>query len=544
MNDEVVLENKVKKFVRKKAYLMFLKGLKNISFKNYLLVRIYYFIMRSGYRNFLKRIILSKNEFNNKQLKNLSNIYNYSIHVKSFFRRFENRKKYLIANHNSLLFLTYNLKKKFFTMIKRYSHNSKVYKDKVSHLYTDYLKESVIKYLRKFYYNRYNRSIVRKFILTRAFKKLKEKMGRTSKPLSDTIVQSRLILTWRTFKNSLNNAKRINLAKKALYRSQLRFFFKMVYRKVKGYTKVVSGLMSHTRVLINNKIKLFFNKIKNSLGLKKLLFGKFICLSDKLTLMYKKVYFRSLYQDYIEAIENEYKLEKCFYERLFYKKLRLYINTKKRLHSGITAIRLDDSLKKRVYSSFFKSVQRSHELSNESRMADRFRTKQHYRNLFNLVRDSYYIYIAEKEKYIKALLNFRKNYIKKLFKALIANRLYQLNKKKEYEEVFNFRNRVIEENMMRLLISNCTREMKQKDDIITNLYVKRTTRGIKTVLKWYQILKNRIAMKKINKTTVKLETTIPVPLTQNKSEFEKDIDILLSLRNKKRERPKSININN
>jgi hypothetical protein len=544
MNDEG-LNIKINKFIRRKTYIAVLKGLKMISDKKYMLIRVYYFIMKNSYKNFLTRIVLAKNNMNNTALKKLSVLYNYTIHIKSFFRWFENRKRDLQSKKDSLVFLSYKLKTKFFQMIKKYYYSLKVYRDKVSYIYTNYLKERVLKYLKRFYYNRYNRAIVRKFILTQFFKKLHYlcKAVKAYKPLTGTIITTQQLMALKAFRYRLNLAYCTRLSSNTIRRSMLKFVFRTFLSKVKRYNKIIGKLERNIKQLTNDKINTFFNKVRNRLSIKKQLHSKAICLNDKVNKISKQLYFRNFYNFYTERLEKEYYQVKKFYERLFYMKLKYYTYLDKRLLTAVYSVRTDNCLIKQLYKTFFKNFQKQYELHKNKNKANEFRKLQLARKFLDMLREIYIIHITEKEKYIKALLNFRKNFIRKLFNALINNQQYQLDKRRRYNEVFKLRHNVIEENMIRLLISNCTKEMKQKDDIITNLYVKRTTRGIKTVLKWYQILKSRINMKRLNKKQPN-ENKSEQMLLIDKIELEKDVETLLTLRNKKRERPKLINIIN
>jgi hypothetical protein len=543
---------KINKIVRKRVFIDMLKGLKSISEKNYLVIRIYYFIMRNNFRNFLKRIVLCKNEINNKELKKLSLLYNYTITVRSFFKKFERRKNFEIKNRQSLFFYSYKLRQRFFYMIKRYAHDMKIYNKTVSHIYSDYLLESIIKYLRKFYYNRDMRSVIRNFILNKYFKKLTVRSDKQAVQVNAVMRRTRWLFLWKLFKNKIRlaNANRLSKLSKRLGTTKyyLRLYLHRI-RREKITSKNLKSKISHFKA---KSYFLFFARVVNRLKISKQISSKIICLSDKITQYCKKLFFSDLITYNEIDISEEFFKNKNYFERIYYKKVKLRVSAKKKFKKNKSQFNfMTNTIYHTVtYKNFFKNIQQIFKLKRRVTQADKFKNLNLMRNFFDNLLNVCYLYLNEKGKYITALLTFRKNFISKFFNALKMNRELRLNQRIEYDRVFQLRNKVIEENMFRLLISNCTKEMKQKDDIKTNLYIKRTTRGIKTALKWYQKLKSRILSKKLNQSKIAQHHggVINPPLVQQNNDIidkkddglKSDLNILLSLRNKKREAPKNL----
>jgi hypothetical protein len=542
---------KIELFIKRKSFTNLLKGLKTISQQNYLLIQIYCFLMKNIFRAFLKRIILSKNEKNNGELKKLSSLYNYTIHVRSFFKTLADRKTYLMKKRDGLLFYNYKTKMKFFWVLNKFGYNMKIYREKVCQIYSNKLKENILKYLRKFYYNKYTRNTIKKIVYKKVFDLLRLKLAslKLVKPVAFKINPARKLFVWKSFKQSLKSSAQIDKIENKLKNAEIKLFTKLFFYKLGRFKNIRENIQRRSKRIINKKLLVFFERVCKRLSTKNKISSKIICLSTKITDYFKGFFFGIIYSDYLDKLQHENSLNKLFYERLYFKKLKLVVNEKKRFSA--LKILADNKTSKQIYlfKQFLRNIQKSLKVKIIISKADIFRFKKLSKDFFELIKTSFTIYSQEKEKYIKALLCFRKNYIEKLFSTLKLNKQIRNAKRSEYNKLFQQRKNVIEEYMFRLLISNCTKEMKQKDDLVTNLYIKRTTRGVKTALKWYQIMKNRITLKKVNNiksVNFKAESDIardnlvlPQQQAYNKN-IDKDIDLLVNLRNKKRERPRSI----
>ncbi len=185
--------------------------------------------------------------------------------------------------------------------------------------------------------------------------------------------------------------------------------------------------------------------------------------------------------------------------------------------------------------------------------------------LFDIFKNNFNSMLEKKQKYILSLLSFRKNYIKKLFNALRLNKIIRKNKKKQYQSIKEQRDSIIFSTLIQMLITNVSKAISYKEEIIKNLYIKRSSRGIQTALLWFKKLKNKIRMKKLsmqpqnpqfvsNKIeseqmslspcfqydSIKILKSEKLTVPKHKENVLEDINLLITLKNKRRFLPKKI----
>ena len=128
---------------------------------------------------------------------------------------------------------------------------------------------------------------------------------------------------------------------------------------------------------------------------------------------------------------------------------------------------------------------------------------------------------------------------KKLFNTLKLYKIHKSNKKNEYKYIIATRNEIISNHLLENLIVLYSKHLQVKEEMISKEFINKSTRGIRTVLIWYNKLKSQIFLRKATQdnSSIKFESN-----PKNEKKFLDDFAALKSLRNKKRTAPIKLNI--
>ena len=145
----------------------------------------------------------------------------------------------------------------------------------------------------------------------------------------------------------------------------------------------------------------------------------------------------------------------------------------------------------------------------------------------------------KKEKFIKGVsfMNFQLK--KKFYTTLKLYRIHRTNKKNEYKYILNTRNEIISKHLLENLIVLYSKHLQVKEELISQNFINKSKRGIRTVLIWYNKLKSKMLLRKVNNTHITPES---ISNKTNENKFLADFAALKSLRNKKRTAPIKLNI--
>jgi len=575
------MDNSIKTEIVKKCFLRFLKIIKKKTEKKYFLINIYYFIIRTNFRKLLKNVE-EKIESNN--LNKLALSLNYTQHTKKFYaliknKSFDNKKSQFSSFKTKLKLLACkeiyqkNLKIKIFDYFKVMIKEAKIQENNLSKLLilcSQYFTSILLKRMKAVSGKKFLKFKKGIFFKMNSLRKLKVF---SRKELQGLEIDRRIRRFG--FKNKINSFfKKIrfiqasSLPNENLKICSLKFYFFKYIKQIHHNIKINKNKL---RFLKHVKAKLFIRKVYKKINTNKEISGKISSLFFKIEKIIQRNFMNKL------KIRNKFLIEKQqdsvseFVRKLFVKKMFLILERKKTLGRKLQKFKNSQKLlifkKYSDFLSFVKMKIKNTKAKNYYFIKLKVKALDKLKTFLSSM-------LEKKQKYILCLLNFRKNYVKKLFKALIINKSSRKIKKIDYQNIKDQRDKIISSTLIRLLISNVSKAISNKEEMIKKLYIQRSSRGIQTALLWFKKLRNRIKIKKLstatninnenninnnrsstlNKEAPQLNFTScvknmsgnlinsdkAITLAKQKENILEDINLLISLKNKKRFQPKKI----
>jgi hypothetical protein len=264
-----------------------------------------------------------------------------------------------------------------------------------------------------------------------------------------------------------------------------------------------------------------------------------------------------LVNNQIKYKSNEFRNKKFYNFKIFFLKLKLKLNILKDFSRKCKLFKLNSAAGKlltREKNKFVNILRKVIDHKFKVTKSNNFYVRNLLSKTITSLNHIVFIINQKKEKYIISLINFRTSFIKKVFKSLVLNKIIQKEKNSKYFELHNERERIICSYVFKNLFTNCSREIKKKEEDIANVFIKRSSRGIQTALIWYKRLKSKVELKRLGinqninreKIIVKINQTYLNSNFMNpesqKTDVKEDINILLNLKNKKRAIAKKIDI--
>lgn len=548
---------------KKNAFLQFMKNLQKNNTKKLLNINIYYFLLKNCFKTFLSNVLKSKDNY----FKKLSLTFSYAINAKHALRKLillkykTKRINDIIENKNYFLhkkFYKNKLKKKILSLLKKFKDlkvHINSYKFILKRLYDKYLKKNLLSNFKKFHNSKFLYSKIKKFELKIILFQIKnyvnyqKQLDEVDRKIRKYKYKSKIKSVFSTISHKLKTKSSLRILK---FKKNL-FFQKLFIRKLLNQINRKDNLINKMKILVNNKFKFFVKKIKRKREYLIHMNTKINLLISVFNVFYLKLFFRNLKN--IDSIINQIENENfSFYnKKLYFSILKSTVKINKKI-IGLKNIYTNSQIVKinilKSKKCFFDNTKIKNKYNYNSKLAKlSYERRLINKTFYNLI-DIFSYLCSQKQKYILSLLNFRKNSIMKIFSFLKIHTHLIKEKKSTYSELQKEREKIIVRNLLQLIITKSSSEIVQKENNITNLYIKRSTKGIKTALIWYKRLKNKISLKKINENKLPEQSEIQIEENKNKLINEKvninkvsigeDIEILLSLKTKKRHIPKKI----
>ena len=143
------------------------------------------------------------------------------------------------------------------------------------------------------------------------------------------------------------------------------------------------------------------------------------------------------------------------------------------------------------------------------------------------------------------------NQSKKIFNTLKYYKVYKANKKNEYQYIQTSHNEIIANHLIEKIIVLYSKQLHIKEETMSKEYIHKSTRGIRTILLWYNKLKTRVMLKKIKKNNASNQNLSnghiinnSILNTEESNQILSDFEKLKELRNKKRSAPIKLSFDN
>jgi hypothetical protein len=586
--DEILANDTFQIFRKQILFYNFLKNIKKSTEKKYTHINIYYFSIKSGLRKFIDNI--SRNIKENHLYKLMITL-NYSYNCKLFFSNIKKKILYIKYRRNkekfklkqSREFYAKKLKSKFLKTLSKNKNLKLIYQKRsyqLNRMISSYLSKKLIYMMKAFYNSKFHNLMKKKFIYKLHLTKLRKFYKHEEKRVEiDRIVRKFCFV---------NSTKKFISKIKKLHSSVLKrdLFFFQYYQKF-FLNKFKKSLLKNKSIsdkddTIEDSAKkysylLFFKWIKRSMNFIKHNEPKCKKLINILDYIRMKKFFKNFeFYDSI-LIKNKQDLEAILAKRIFLKKIQFYLKINKEIQNKLDILNNSQVYKDNVKAAklqLFRNLKLTLAINRKNKKATHFYNKNLKAKTFIQLYEVKNKLLEKKQKYILSLLTFNKNFIRKAFKILNTNYIIKKNKKEEYNNLRSQREKIVYSHLFKMLVINCSNEIKNKEDQIAQVFIKRSSRGISTALQWFKKLKSRVEMKKINKNLTEdnsrqtnnykestfnngtINNNFSIYPTQNflslkstttpiicKEKIVKDVDLLISLKNKRRALPKKLEYN-
>lgn len=555
-SQEWIIKRKIYRNILKIHFIQFLRNTKVISNNRLYVVNLYFLTLKKFFGIFRK---ISKFSKKNKILKKKIKI----VKCQKFFRKIKNiidtiknpTKK--ITSTHAYLFYFKTLKEKVIKGIKLNYHNVKKrnkqtlllmgIRNKITllYLYNQMRKIANLQYL-----DGKEKLLYKKIFLDKLIKFSKK---------SIKIEESYRMFMRVNYIKVMQNAMRklsIQFIKQVKENENLKdmlrlFLVKKGMKNIKKYSLIKS-------VLLNNEVKFmllqrnkFFHKTKRIIVKRKRIYDGIDFLEKQLKKIFNVKVFTLLSQIYHNAINNQKDKLSLFYQKLILSKLKYYCFNKQKLR--IKSTKMAKFFYNKTYKNiilFIKNTKLYIKYNQRKKKSLKYLQKKLYEKLFLGLKYNLQYQKVKKDKYLKASCYYHQSQSKKILNTLKYYKTYKKNKKNEYQYIQNNHNEIIANHLIEKIIVLYSKQLHIKEETMSKEYIHKSTRGIRTILLWYNKLKARVMLKKIkkiNKDNINLSSSNDhinnniVLNTEVSNKIFSDFEQLKELRNKKRRAPIKIN---
>lgn len=544
-NAEMITKRKIFRNILKIHFVQLLRNTRLTTTKKLLMVNTYFLMLKKNFVYFTKKIhLITKNKNDSKKIKafqqrkffytiksTISLIKNPSNRITSthaylfYFKKLKSKIiKGLVLNYervklqNKQTLLLFGIRNKISTMYlynqMKKKYNIQFFDEKIKKFNNKIALEQLVNYSKK---KIKINECYRMYMRVMYIQHIKEVMSRFSlKYIRSIKGDQRIKIQYRHF---LQKKGITSLIKK---------------------TKIKNSIINKTESFYLLQRKTFFTNITHLLHKKNKINQGLYTLAVKIRRIYNSRIFKMLYQLYSEIVDKHKNTLVLYFLKLSIKRLVLFssISKKKKL--------LAQSLLKYSYRKTYQHIHlfinninlfKTHHSNSQKGMS--FLNRKIKNKLIKGLRQNVLYQKRKKEKFIKGVsfMNFQLK--KKFYTTLKLYRIHRTNKKNEYKYILNTRNEIISKHLLENLIVLYSKHLQVKEELISQNFINKSKRGIRTVLIWYNKLKSKILLRKVNNTHI---TPKSISNKTNENKFLADFAALKSLRNKKRTAPIKLNI--
>ena len=544
-NAEMLIKRKIFRNILKIHFVQLLRNTRLTTTKKLFMVNTYFLMLKKSFVYFKKKIhLVRKNKKDKKKIKEFQQ-KKFFNKIKSTISLIKNPNNRITSTH-AYLFYFRELKTKIIKgLVLNYERvkmqNKQMLllfgiRNKIStmYLYNEMKKKYKSQFFDEKIKNFNNRIALHQLV---QYSKKKNKINECYRMYMRVMYIQRIKEVMRRFSIDYIRAIKGNEQTKINY---IHLMLKKGIRSLRNETANKNSIIEKTEIFYLNQRKTFFTKISNLLQKRNTINKGVDTFANKICKIYNSRTFNILYRLYSDIIDKHKNKLVLYYLNLSIKKLVLFASISKK----IKAIN-----QKLLQYSYRKTYQHIHQLRINTELLKKHQSnKKQGLNLLNktinaklfkgLTQNLLYQQ-KKKEKFIKAVSFTNHKLKKKLFNTLKLYKIHKSNKKNEYKYIIATRNEIISNHLLENLIVLYSKHLQVKEEMISKEFINKSTRGIRTVLIWYNKLKSQIFLRKATQdnSSIKFESN-----PKNEKKFLDDFAALKSLRNKKRTAPIKLNI--
>lgn len=554
----------------KLQFFFFLKKIKQSFMHKLFLINIYFFIRNHSFHHFISigKLKIKRNhlrnrikqmrikQFFNKTKEIVNSIKNpngkiSSVHAYLFY--FQALKLKIIQgfresikqskNHNRAIVALYSIRAKI-AMTVLFSQLKKCYylknlPDKAK----EFNRRIILKTLKA--YSKYEITTNEKYRLIRRFVYI------------NTVKYAVTHISKKGLKMVIEENKIINALKRILMNKGVRM--------LKENINIITKLRRKKEIKYCLASKHFIKRIKLHITNKHLLQKNILLTIKKIALIQNKKNLLEIYSLYQNSIKKEEHLKSVLMRKISLKLMRQFIMNNTKLNAKASNLQSLIRINRLKNFTQLKAGVKSKSIINQMKhMSNMQITNKEKAKILNALKSNR----ASKKKKMTTISTCNNHYNIKLqqqlIKRLILNKTIQQKKKKEYDELFHMRNKIIAKKIVQQLIVTYSQNITQKENYISNQLITKRSRGLKAAFLWFNKLKALVVLKKRHRiSNVLLEKPIEknsiisksIPSVVQKKNIVKesasstqeklidDLNQLKILRNKKRIAPKKLELN-
>ena len=561
LNDEErqewLIKRKIYRNILKIHFIQFLRNTKVISNNKLHVVNLYLLTMKKFFGIFQKISKISKKKKILKKKIKIVKCQKFFKKIKNIIDTIKNPNKKITSAH-AYLFYFKTLKEKVIKGIELNYYNVKKrnkqtlllmgIRNKITllYLYNQMRKISNLKYLdgkEKWFY--------KKIVL--------DKLIKFSKKSIKIEESYRMFMRVNYIKVMQNAMKKLSIQfiKQVKENENLKdilrlFLLKKGMKNIKKYSLIKSILLNNEAKFLLIQRNQFFYKIKQIISKRKRIDEGIDFFEKHLKQIFNVKIFRFLSQLYHNFINTHKDKLSLFYQKLILKKFKYYCVNKQQLR--IKNTELTKYFYNKTYKNIILFIKNTHLFikSNQKRKkALRYLQQKLYGKLILGLKNNLQYQKGKKEKYLKASWLYHQNQSKKIFNTLKYYKAYKANKKNEYQYIQTSHNEIIANHLIEKIIVLYSKQLHIKEETMSKEYIHKSTRGIRTILLWYNKLKTRVMLKKIKKNNVSNQNLSnghiinnSILNTEESNQILSDFEKLKELRNKKRSAPIKLSFDN
>lgn len=535
----ISIENSFARLIRRHVFIQLLKYVRDSLKTNVLNVSRYHLVLRNGYKFFLSKLIWA---IKDSHLKRLLLTYNYKSNVELFFKRMriiKERKRYIpIINYskNKLRYKAFYLLTSYFNKIQNDKDN--VYL--LLQMNDRYYSKVLLRNLKLIEKTKQFRMKLREFFIRLSLRGLTKnyKMENKSRELERIerrfLFKSLTLSALQAFRTHFERNKPLADLSRSY---QIRIFLlNLRHLRNKKHDEI-----KRRRVFYESKRKSFIKRIKYQVDKKQTVTLHLNKMISSLQTCIVRETFRNFSHTYMHALDIDKSKLKTFSQMILIKKLKR--SKAKSIHMELKA-KINAYMIKSYNKIFANLIKRKTKHVKHNKILfickDKLDLKAKVK-LLHMMKEYHQSMLEKKNKYISSLLTYRANAIRRMFKGLKIFFNLEKMKKETYASLTSERERLINSKMLEIIFTRSLHIIRKREELISQVFITRNTKGIKAALSWYKRLKMLVQSRKqfrsCNKEEVKQKAVSNYQSNSDIKQIEADVLLLLSIKNKKRRKP-------
>lgn len=561
LNDEEkqewIIKRKIYRNILKIHFIQFLRNTKVISNNKLHVVNLYLLTLKKFFGIFQKISKISKKKKILKKKIKIVKCQKFFKKIKNIIDIIKNPNKKITSAH-AYLFYFKTLKEKVIKGIELNYYNVKKrnkqtlllmgIRNKITllYLYNQMRKIANLKYL-----DEKEKSFYKKIFL--------DKLIKFSKKSIKIEESYRMFMRVNYIKVMQNAMKKLSIQfiKQVKENENLKdilrlFLMKKGMKNIKKYSLIKSVLLNNEAKFLIIQRNKFFYKTKGIISKRKRIDEGIDFFEKHLKQIFNVKIFRFLSQLYHNFINTHKDKLSLFYQKLILKKFKYYCINKQKLrikNTELTKYFYNKTYKNIIF--FIKNTKLFIKYNQNRKKALKYLQYKLYGKLIFGLKNNLQYQKGKKDKYLKASWLYHQNQSKKIFNTLKYYKVYKANKKNEYQYIQTSHNEIIANHLIEKIIVLYSKQLHIKEETMSKEYIHKSTRGIRTILLWYNKLKTRVMLKKIKKNNASNQNLSnghiinnSILNTEESNQILSDFEKLKELRNKKRSAPIKLSFDN